>query len=73
MVAKPAANSGVEVPLRAYSIRQFCAAHQISESFYYKIRNQGLGPREMRTGDKVTISEESAADWRRSREEIETV
>lgn len=48
----------------AYNVREFCIAHRISESFYYKIRKLGLGPREHRTLDKVTITYESAREWR---------
>ena len=52
----------------AYSIAAFCVAHGISESFYFKLREQGLGPREMRVGARVLISLESAERWRRERE-----
>jgi len=52
----------------AYSIPEFCEAHRICEAFYYKLRAAGLGPREMRTLRKVTISIEAAAEWRRARE-----
>ena len=69
--AGPAATDRPPVERAAYSIREFCEAHRISESFYFKIRALGLGPRESRTLDKVTISNEAAADWRASRE-IET-
>jgi hypothetical protein len=48
----------------AFTIAEFCVAHRISESFFYKIRNMGLGPRETRKGEKVTISIEAARDWR---------
>ena len=57
-----------EVPRAAYSIPEFCEAHRICEAFYYKLRAAGLGPREMRTGRKVTISMEAAKEWRRARE-----
>jgi hypothetical protein len=53
----------------AYSISEFCKSHRISESFYFKLKKQGRGPREMRVGDRVLISLEAAADWRREREE----
>jgi hypothetical protein len=57
----------------AYTIPEFCVAHRISESFYYKIRLLGLGPRETRKGDKIIISFESAADWRNPQfTEVET-
>lgn len=52
----------------AYNIREFCEAHRISESMYYKLRAEGLGPREARALSKVIITQEAAADWRRQRE-----
>jgi hypothetical protein len=64
--------AGPAVERAAFTIAEFCRAHRISESFYYKIRNKGLGPRESRTGGKVTITNEAAAEWRVSREVVET-
>jgi len=55
----------------AYSIREFCVAHRISESFYFKLRARGLGPRELWMLDKVTITNEAAADWRKTNEQSE--
>jgi hypothetical protein len=52
----------------AYSIREFCAAHRLSESMYFKLRNQGLGPDEMSVGSRRIISFEAAERWRRERE-----
>jgi hypothetical protein len=52
----------------AYNIREFCAAHRISEAMYYKLRALGLGPREARALSKVIITQEAAAEWRRQRE-----
>jgi predicted DNA-binding transcriptional regulator AlpA len=51
----------------AFSIPEFCAAHGISESFYYKLKTQGLGPDEMQLGARRIISKESAAVWRAQR------
>ena len=65
---KEAGKEQPEVPRAAYSIPEFCEAHRICEAFYYKLRAAGLGPREMRTLRKVTISIEAAAEWRRARE-----
>jgi len=56
------------VPREVYTIPEFCKAHCLSESMYYKLRNAGLGPREMRAMSKVTISLEAAEKWRRERE-----
>jgi len=55
--------------IAAFSIREFCAAHRISQSMYFKLRNMGgLGPREMSVGTRKLISLEAAAAWRRERE-----
>jgi predicted DNA-binding transcriptional regulator AlpA len=53
---------------KALSIDEFCAAHSISRSMYYKLRDQGKGPREMEVGTRRLISDEAGADWRRARE-----
>jgi hypothetical protein len=69
-MAKPEVTGrGPTTERAAYTIPEFCVAHRISESFYYKIRPLGLGPRETRKGDKVIISSESAADWRNPQSE----
>ena len=52
----------------ARSVDEFCADHRISRAFYYKLRREGRGPREMRVGSRVIVSDEAAADWRRSME-----
>jgi hypothetical protein len=57
-----------EVPRAAFTIKEFCDAHRISPAMYFKLRDAGLGPREMRAGRRVTISLEAATDWRRARE-----
>jgi hypothetical protein len=52
----------------AYTIREFCDAHRISKSTYYNLRKQGLGPDEARVRDRVIITMEAAARWRKARE-----
>ena len=52
----------------AFSIRAFCDRHGISESFFHKLQQQGLGPRVMRLGSRTLITRESAERWRRERE-----
>jgi len=52
----------------AFSIRQFCERHDISPAHYYRLKEAGLGPDEMRAGGRVLISKESAQRWRRARE-----
>lgn len=55
-------------PRLALSIPEFCKAHGISEGFFYKLKKQGEGPREMKVGARTLITFESAAEWRRTRE-----
>jgi len=71
--APKATDTEAEVPRAAFTIKEFCAAHRISEAMYFKLRNAGLGPREMRSMRKVTISVEAAEDWRRAREDVAQV
>jgi hypothetical protein len=56
------------VPRAALTIAEFCAAHRISQSFYFKLKAAGLGPREMRALNKVLITPEASAAWRNARE-----
>jgi hypothetical protein len=62
----------IDEPLAAFTIAEFCKAHRISQSMYFKLRNQGLGPREMSVGSRKIISIEAAAAWRRAREAAST-
>jgi hypothetical protein len=39
-----------DVALAAFTIAEFCRAHRISQSMYFKQRALGLGPREMVVG-----------------------
>jgi hypothetical protein len=55
------------IPPAVFTIKEFCQAHRLSEAMYFKLRNAGLGPREMRAMRKVTISVEAAEAWRRAR------
>ena len=52
----------------ALTIDEFCRRHGLSRPFYYKIKAQGLGPREIKLNSKVLITREAASDWRRERE-----
>jgi hypothetical protein len=52
----------------AFTVAEFCAAHRVSRSGLYNHWRAGTGPRFMRSGKKVIITVEAAADWRRERE-----
>ena len=54
----------------AYTRAQFCKAHgNISLSLFRKMRREGKAPEIMIVGQKHMISRESAAAWRKAREE----
>ena len=59
-------------PRLALSIAQFCEAHNIGEGFFYKLKRQGIGPREMKLGTRTLITFEAAAKWRAAREASRT-
>lgn len=54
----------------AVGIEEFCRAHSISKSFYYLLKQEGRQPCEMRVGNRVLISNEAAAEWRRKCEGV---
>ncbi|MET4086452.1 hypothetical protein [Bradyrhizobium sp. MOS001] len=67
--SEPVVDEPIPPPQRlALSILEFCDAHGISEGFYYKLKKQRQGPREMKLGARTLITLESAAEWRRARE-----
>jgi hypothetical protein len=53
----------------ALSIKAFCVLHNISEDQFYKMKREGWGPTTMKVGSRTLISAESAAAWRKAREE----
>jgi hypothetical protein len=53
----------------AMSIAEFCRLHGFSVDQYFKMRREGWGPRTMKVGSRTLISHESAAAWRKAREE----
>lgn len=60
-------------PAGALTIDQLCALDNISRATYFRIRNEGRGPVEMREGKSVTISPEARARWHREREKFSKV
>lgn len=66
---KKTASAAGPPQLLAYSIKQFCELHGVSLDFYFKLQRQGFGPKVMRIGARTLISVESAAAWRRDREQ----
>ncbi len=45
------------------SIAQFCEHFGLSLSTYYRLKRNGLGPREIRVGRRVIIAAKTADEW----------
>jgi hypothetical protein len=54
-------------PSHAFTIQEFCDAHRISRAHYYNLKRLGLAPDETAVGDRVIITVEAAARWRKQR------
>jgi hypothetical protein len=67
--AKRMAKCAPPIEPMAYSIRQFCEAHNISVDTYFRAQRAGVGPVTMKVGGRTLISVEAAAAWRREREQ----
>ena len=62
--AKATPIRGSPTPAAWYTIREFCVAHRLSISMYFKLKAQGRGPRETAVGSRRYVSFEDAAAWR---------
>src|SRR5262249_39195986 len=71
MTNRPIGPAGDDDDADAYSIAAFCRRHDISESFFHKLRGLGRGPATMRVGARVLISREAARAWRKRHTETE--
>jgi hypothetical protein len=49
----------------AFSILEFCRRHGFSRPHYYRLRELGLTPDEIKLGTRVVITREAAEAWRR--------
>jgi hypothetical protein len=56
-----------------YTLDEWCEAHRCSRGHFYKMQRAGTAPRVMKTGSRVLISGDAAADWRREREKAAPV
>jgi predicted DNA-binding transcriptional regulator AlpA len=57
----------------ASTIEQFCTRYSISRATFYNLLKAQKGPRLMRIGSTVRISDEAALEWQRARESDESV
>ena len=54
-------------PTHAFTIQEFCDAHRLSRAQFYELQRRGLAPDVTRLLDKIIITVESAAAWRKRR------
>ena len=50
------------------SVAEFCHQHGISRGTFYKLVNEGRGPKAIKIGRRTLISTEAAEEWRRRME-----
>jgi hypothetical protein len=55
-------------PVGSYTISEWCKRHNLSVSFFYKLRAAGLAPRLMKVGARVLISAAADEAWIADRE-----
>src|SRR5262249_3770045 len=67
--AKATPIRGPPVPAAWYSIKDFCAAHRISQAMYFKLKADKRGPREIAIGSRRYVTFEDAAAWRATQKE----
>lgn len=53
---------------KLYTKTEFCKAHNISPSTFYRLVKRGLGPKIIKLPKLVLISQEAAAEWRKTME-----
>ena len=60
----------MEVAMRSFSVDEWCALHDFSRSFFYKLASPGEAPKTFKIGRCTRISEAAAVEWVASREAV---
>jgi len=50
--------------IEAFTISQFCEAHNFSRAFFYILKKKGQAPKIVELGGKRLITREAAEQWR---------
>ena len=53
----------MNVDPQAYSVPGFCQAVGISKSLFYKLCQEGRGPKTLKVGRRTLVSKSAAAEW----------
>jgi predicted DNA-binding transcriptional regulator AlpA len=51
-----------------FLIEEWCEKRRISRAYFYVLKKQGKGPRELRLGKKILITRQADLEWQRARE-----
>jgi predicted DNA-binding transcriptional regulator AlpA len=54
----------------AYSVLGFCQAFGISKSLFYKLCQEGRGPKKLKVGRRTLVSRLAATEWMAGLESI---
>lgn len=54
------------IPKYAFSINNFCTAHDMSRGLFYDLLKRGDGPEILKVGRRTLITIEAAEQWRKS-------
>jgi len=57
------------IPVKSvYSVKEFCCQFGISRALFYRLLQEGKGPRIIKAGKRTLITNEAAEAWKRSME-----
>jgi excisionase family DNA binding protein len=67
--APPKTRTKKKVGRKSFSIKEICERNHIGRSTYYKLKEDGLGPKEVRIGRSVRVTREAEDEWLKELEE----
>jgi excisionase family DNA binding protein len=53
-------------PSEFMTVEQFCERYGFSRSHYFRMRDRGEGPKEVRAGRLVRITKEALSEWEKA-------
>ena len=59
-----------ELPMKSFSIEEWCKLHGFSRSFFYKLKKEQMAPRCFKVGTSTRITEAANNEWITAREAV---
>ncbi len=69
MSKQPVDFASVPVNREAFSVKEFCFAHNICRATLYNLLKAGAGPKLLKIGRRSLITADAAREWRHKLEE----